>query len=70
VERGVAIARRFSFKNVTKRDVGEKSGTKSHLRSGRPGEWQEYFTEEHRRLFENRNPGLLVKLGYESSTDW
>jgi hypothetical protein len=70
VERGVAIARRFSFKNVTKRDVGEKSGTKSHLRSGRPGEWQEYFTEEHRRLFESRNPGLLVKLGYESSTDW
>lgn len=70
VEDGVRIAQQFSFKNVTKRKVGEKSRKKSHLRSGRPGEWQEYFTPALRRLFEARNPGLLVKLGYESSSDW
>ena len=70
VERSVEMAREFSFKNVTKRDVGEKSRGKSHLRSGQPGEWSQYFTGEHRKLFEEINPGLMVKLGYEISADW
>lgn len=70
VAAAVEIAREFSFKNVTKRAVGEKSGKKSHLRSGRPGEWQEYFSPALRSLFEARNPGMLVKLGYEASTEW
>lgn len=70
VQTGVEIARQFSFKNVTKRNVGEKSGKKSHLRSGRPGEWQEHFTPALRTLFEERNAGLLVKLGYETTGNW
>lgn len=36
------------------------------FRSGKTGEWKKYFTEEHKKIFNNVAGDLLVKLGYET----
>lgn len=51
------------------RAQGEESA-ESHYRKGVAGDWRNYFTEEHRAFFKERYPGLVVKLGYETSADW
>jgi hypothetical protein len=44
---------------------------KSHtFRSGKTGGWKQYFTDEHKRLFNDVAGDLLVKLGYEKNNDW
>ena len=63
------IAEKYSFKNMTGRETGE-SGAKSHLRSGKSGEWRKHFKPSHRHLFTKLYPGVLQKLGYEESEDW
>ncbi|MBW7918984.1 MAG: sulfotransferase domain-containing protein [Anaerolineales bacterium] len=40
------------------------------FRVGRTGNWKEYFTDEHKRLFKDVAGDLLVRLGYEVSNDW
>ena len=40
------------------------------FRSGKTGGWHEYFTDEHKKLFNEVAGDLLVKLGYEESNDW
>lgn len=40
------------------------------FRSGSTGGWREHFTEEHKRLFLEVAGDLLVRLGYENSSDW
>lgn len=45
----------------------QKSGT---YRKGKPGNWQEYFTEENKRLFKEYTGDLLIHLRYESHHDW
>lgn len=40
------------------------------FRVGRTGNWKEYFTDEHKRLFKAVAGDLLVRLGYEVSNDW
>lgn len=40
------------------------------FRSGKTGEWQKYFTEEHRQLFKDIAGDVLVKLSYEKNNDW
>lgn len=40
------------------------------FRVGRTGNWKEYFTDEHKRLFKDVAGDLLVRLGYEASNDW
>jgi sulfotransferase family protein len=40
------------------------------FRSGKTGEWQKYFTEEHKKIFKNVAGDLLIKLGYEENHDW
>jgi hypothetical protein len=39
-------------------------------RSGKTGEWKQYFKEEHRKVFKDVAGDLLVRLGYESDNDW
>ena len=63
------IAKKYSFKNRTKRTVGEVK-LKSHLRSGRPGEWRDFFNDEHKMVFKNLFGEAVVKLGYEANNDW
>lgn len=44
---------------------------KSHtFRSGKTGGWTEYFTVEHKKLFNEVAGDLLIKLGYEQGNDW
>jgi len=45
----------------------EKSPT---FRSGRTGEWNEHFSEDHKKLFKDVSGDLLIKLGYESGYEW
>ena len=40
------------------------------FRSGKTGEWNKYFTEEHKKTFKDVAGDLLVKLGYEKDNDW
>jgi hypothetical protein len=40
------------------------------FRSGKTGGWHEYFTDEHKKLFKEVAPDLLVRLGYEKNNDW
>jgi len=44
---------------------------KSHtFRSGKTGGWKQYFTDEHKKLFNDVAGDLLVRLGYEKNNDW
>ena len=44
---------------------------KSHtFRSGKTGGWREFFTDEHKTLFNDVAGDLLVTLGYEENNDW
>jgi hypothetical protein len=47
--------------------VPKKSGT---FRKGKPGNWQEYFTEANKTLFKEKAGDLLIQLGYEKTSDW
>jgi len=47
--------------------VPKKSGT---FRKGKPGNWQEYFTEANKALFKEKAGDLLIQLGYEKTADW
>ena len=43
----------------------------STFRRGGSGGWREYFTPEHKRLFKARDrDNWLIRLGYETGTDW
>lgn len=40
------------------------------FRSGKTGEWREYFTEEHKKMFKDIAGDLLMRLGYEKDDRW
>jgi hypothetical protein len=40
------------------------------FRSGKTGEWKQYFTEEHKRIFKEIAGDLLIRLGYEKNDHW
>jgi hypothetical protein len=45
----------------------KRSGT---FRKGKPGNWQEHFTPANKALFKERAGDLLLRLGYETGSDW
>ena len=47
--------------------VPKKSGT---FRKGKPGNWEEHFTEKNKALFKENTGDLLLRLGYEDHPDW
>jgi hypothetical protein len=47
--------------------VPKKSGT---FRKGKPGNWQEHFTDNNKAHFKEKAGDLLIELGYEQSYDW
>jgi hypothetical protein len=69
IENCINIAEKFSFNNQRNRRKG-MNNQKSHLRSGRTGEWREIFNEYHKRQFKELFGDVLIKLGYETSHDW
>jgi hypothetical protein len=68
VEHSVDIAIRLSFRKVARRPVGEVQ-EHAHLRSGKPGQWQEVFTPAHRTLFRELTGNLVERLGYSPGDD-
>jgi len=60
--RGTEIARRFS--------IARSSGATAHIRSGRPGEWREHFSEAHKRAFKRLTDDAALALGYAASSEW
>jgi hypothetical protein len=40
------------------------------FRSGRVGDWEKYFTEDHKQTFKDNSGDLLIQLGYETDRHW
>lgn len=68
VNRCCQIADKYSFKSMMGSETGE--GKKSHLRSGKSGEWRSKFGDAHKKLFKELYPGSLKALGYENNDSW
>lgn len=47
--------------------IPKKSGT---FRKGKPGNWQEHFTDQNKALFKEKTGDLLVRLGYVTGPEW
>jgi Sulfotransferase domain len=69
IEKSLRLAQPFSFENQAGRKIGEVQA-KSHLRSGRAGQWMDVFGDRHRRLGKELLGAALIRLGYEASLDW
>jgi len=61
------LARAESVEILEGSIIPNKSGT---FRKGKPGNWQEHFTESNKVLFKELAGDLLVKLGYEEDHLW
>jgi len=64
VRKSVQLAEQCSFKKVSGRTVGQ-SQAKSHLRSGKPGEWEEVLSKDHLRLIDEKFGDVIEKMGYK-----
>jgi hypothetical protein len=53
-----------------RRSTSSRRRPDPHVRSGRPGEWMEHFTRDHRVLFAELAGDLLVTLRYEPDAAW
>jgi hypothetical protein len=60
---------KFDFRKSSGREKGVEEPL-SHLRKGITGDWRNHFSREDAVFFETMFPGLLVRLGYEISSDW
>ncbi|HVD43791.1 MAG TPA: sulfotransferase domain-containing protein, partial [Rubrobacter sp.] len=59
-----------SFEKLSRgRERGEEDPS-SFYRKGVAGDWENYFTEEDRRVFKEEAGELLIRLGYERDLDW
>lgn len=51
-------------------NLSQQTGLSPTFRKGGHGGWREHFTDEHKELFKQHDPGWLVRLGYEQDNDW
>jgi hypothetical protein len=59
-----------SFEKLSRgRERGEEDPS-SFYRKGVAGDWENYFTEEDRRVFKEEAGELLIRLGYEKNDGW
>ena len=65
---GAAYAQRFEARTMG-RERGVEDVT-SHFRKGMAGDWINHFTREHTEAFHAHFGDLLIRLGYEESSDW
>lgn len=54
-----------SFERLSERKQGQEDSASVHFRKGVSGDWRNVFTEEDKRVFEERAGDLLARLGYE-----
>ena len=66
VAAGMQAVADTSFRVVSGRELGEV-GERSHLRSGRPGEWRDHFGPEHFAKWDEVCGNALEILGYEQA---
>jgi hypothetical protein len=64
-----------SFKNMRRieREKGrlyENGGPDIFMRSGKTGDWKDFFKLKEKMIFKSREGQFLVKLGYEKNNDW
>ena len=64
IRKSVKLAEQCSFKKVSGRSIGQ-ANSKSHLRSGQPGQWKEVLAENHLRLIEDSFGDLIRQMGYQ-----
>jgi hypothetical protein len=65
---GAVHAQRFEAQTMG-RERGVEDMT-SHYRKGVAGDWANHFTPQIAEAFDAQVGGLLVRLGYEESSDW
>ncbi|NOZ07571.1 MAG: sulfotransferase domain-containing protein [FCB group bacterium] len=63
------ILERFSFQRL-KKEVKGADKTVSHYRKGRPGDWENHFTPDLKKIFKSNYNDLLLKLAYIEDVDW
>jgi hypothetical protein len=61
------ITRQQLIEVVEQNIIPEKSPT---FRSGKTGEWQKHFKDEHKALFKQVAGDTLIRLGYEKDLNW
>jgi hypothetical protein len=69
IETSLKLARQFTFSNMAKRPVGQ-TGDQQHVRSGKPGQWRELFSDSHIEAVKSGLGELLIRWGYEKDQDW
>jgi hypothetical protein len=69
IARALDIVDDNSFQRQTGRHIGEIA-QHEHLRSGKPGEWRDYFSPDHIARFKELAGDVLITLGYENDLNW
>ena len=63
------LAEQYSFSRISGRKPGAEN-RRHHYRKGVSGDWRNYFSADHKRVFKERAGGLLIGLGYEADMNW
>lgn len=61
---------KFRFSQLSGNRLPGEEDIRSHYRKGVAGDWINHFNQEHCEYFKKNYNDLLIKLGYENSTDW
>ncbi len=61
------VGRTKAIDMLKARIAPHRSGT---FRKGKPGNWQEHFTEANKAIFKQATGDLLLQLGYEQGNNW
>lgn len=69
LDRAIQIVEQLSFDKRAGRKRGEEDRN-SHFRKGVSGDWKNHFTAEHKALFKEMYPNVLIKLRYEQDNQW
>lgn len=48
----------------------KNEGPEVFMRSGKSGDWKDFFRQEEKMIFKSREGQFLVKLGYETENNW
>ena len=64
-----ALTQKYAFDRISGRKQGEED-RKNHYRKGISGDWQNYFSPEHRLICKQLAGEFLVGLGYEKDLNW
>ncbi len=64
------LLKKYSFEKFSRgRKIGIEN-IKSHYRKGVSGDWENYFTREHKEIFKKEHGQLLIDLNYENDLNW